>query len=62
MKVKLGGKIMIAFIELTAKTCSQPIDYSSENKKAKSQQRFRGKKHNVFTEEINKTALSANDD
>ena len=28
----------------------------------KSQQIFRGKKHNLFTEEINKTALNANDD
>ena len=28
----------------------------------KSQQRFRSKKHNVFTEEFNKIALSANND
>ena len=28
----------------------------------RSQQRFDRKKHNVFTEEVNKTALSANDD
>ena len=28
----------------------------------KSQQRFRSQKHNVFTEEVNKIALSANDD
>ena len=28
----------------------------------RSQQRFERKKHNVFTEEVNKTALSANDD
>ena len=28
----------------------------------KSQLRFRSKKHNVFTEEVNKTALSTNDD
>ena len=29
---------------------------------SKSKQRFRCKKHNAFTEEVNKTALSANDD
>ena len=28
----------------------------------KSQQKFRSKKHNVFIEKVNKTALSANDD
>ena len=28
----------------------------------KLQQTFRSKKHNVFTEEVNKIALSANDD
>ena len=28
----------------------------------KSQQRFRSKKYNVFTEEVNKTELSANND
>ena len=28
----------------------------------KTQQRFRSKKHNEFTEEINKIALSSNDD
>ena len=28
----------------------------------KSQQRFRSKKHNAFTEEINKRALNANSD
>ena len=30
---------MIELIELTAKTYSQPIDYSSENKKAKGTKR-----------------------
>ena len=39
MKVKLGGKIMIEFIGLTAKTYSYPIDYNSENKKAKGTKR-----------------------
>ena len=28
----------------------------------KSQQRFRGEKHNVFTEQVNNIALSPNDD
>ena len=28
----------------------------------KSQQRFKSEKHNAFTEEVNKIALSANDD
>ena len=28
----------------------------------KTQQRFKGEKHDVFTEEINKIALSSNDD
>ena len=28
----------------------------------KSQQRFRSEKHNIFTEEVNKIALSVNDD
>ena len=28
----------------------------------KKQQRFKGEEHNVFTEEINKIALSSNDD
>ena len=28
----------------------------------KSQQRFKSKKHNVFTEKVSKIALSANDD
>ena len=27
-----------------------------------SQQRFKGKAHNVYTEEVNKIALSSNDD
>ena len=35
MKDELGGKIMIAFIRLKAKTCSYLINDSSEDKKAK---------------------------
>ena len=30
--------------------------------KLKTQQRFKSERHNIFTEEINKTALSSNDD
>ena len=29
---------------------------------SKTQQRFRSERHNIFTEEINKIALSSNDD
>ena len=35
IKDELGGKIMIAFIRLKAKTCSYLINDSSEDKKAK---------------------------
>ena len=38
-------------------------EFIKENKVIlKTQQRFRSKKHKVFTEEINKIALSSNDD
>ena len=35
MKDEYGGKIMINFVGLKAKTCSYLIDDSSEDKKAK---------------------------
>ena len=35
MKDELGGKIMITFVRLKAKTCSYLINDSSEDKKAK---------------------------
>ena len=39
------------------------IEFIKKNKLIlKPQQRFRSKKHNVFTEEINQIALSLNDD
>ena len=117
MKGELGGKIMIKFVGLRAKTYSYLIDDGSEDKKAKgtkkcvirrklkfqnykncieatqlhnkvnyleknemnvdslkkdhkefiknnrlilkTQQRFKSERYNVFTEEINKTALSS---
>ena len=56
---------MTEFVGLRAKTYSYLADDGSEDKKAKDtkiQQRFKIERHNVFTEEINKTALSSNDD
>ena len=102
MKDELGGKIMIKFVRLRAKTHSYLIDDGSEDKKAKgtkkcvikrklkfenykscleatqldnkmkylvknksilrTQQRFKSEIRNIFTEEIDKIALSSNDD
>ena len=39
MKDELGGKIMIKFVLLRAKTCSDLIDDGSEDKKAKDTKR-----------------------
>ena len=88
-KDKLGGKIMIEFVMLTAKTYACLMDDDTEYKKAKgtkqsvmekrhvwnykdclcshkiilkSQERFKSDYHNGYTEEINKIALSSNDD
>ena len=48
------------------KTCSYLIDKIDEEQNnkliLKSQQRLKSKKQNVFTEEVNKVALSAKDD
>ena len=41
----------------------ESIKNSKNNKLiSKTEQRFRSEKHSVFTEEVNKTALSSNDD
>ena len=89
-KDELGGKIIIEFIELRAKTYAYLTDDDSEHKIAKGtkkcvikrrimvknykdclfnntiilklQQRFKSDHHNVYTEQINKIALSSNDD
>ena len=45
------------FIDGLKKISSETI-----NQYYKTQQRFKSEKHNVFTEEINKNALSSNDD
>ena len=40
-----------------------PKEFIKNNKLIlKTQQRFKSKRHNVFTEEVNKIALSSNDD
>ena len=66
MKDELGGKIITEFVTLRPKTYSFVTDDGKEDKKAKgrkkSQQRFISKKHDVYTENINKIALSNNDD
>ena len=69
MKDELGGKIITEFVTLRPKTYSYLTDDGEEDKKAKgtkkcvkSQQRFISKKYDVYTEDINKIALSNDDD
>ena len=78
MKDELGGKSMTEFVALRSKTYSYLMEDGNGDKKAKgtkkcvikrihevilkSQQRFKSEAHNLYTEEINKVALSSNDD
>ena len=77
MKGEIGGGIIIEFVALRPKTYSSITDEFIEMKKAKgtkklclfenepmlkSQQRFKSENHEVYTENINKIALSSNDD
>ena len=89
-KDELGGKIVIGFCALRAKTYAFLLDDDTEKKKAKgtkkctikreimfeqnkdclfndktiikSQLRFKSDHHDVYTEEVNKIALSSHDD
>ena len=89
-KDELGGKIMIEFFGLKAKTCAYLKNDNTETKKAKGTkkcvikrrltfenyidcllnnkiilkllERFKSDHHNVYTKQINKIALSSNDD
>ena len=90
LKDELGGKIMIEFCALRAKTYSVLLNDDTEKKRVKdtkkciiqrkilfehskdclfndkavikSQLRFKSDYHDVYTEEVNKIALSSNDD
>ena len=76
MKDELGGRVITEFAALRPKTYSYLTDDCKEDKKAKgtkkcvikkmikfdSQQRFISKGHDAYTENINKIALSSNDD
>ena len=65
-KDELGGKIMKEFCTLRSKTYSYLMGDDSEVRKAKgtkkSQQRFKSDHHKVYAEEVNKIALSNDDD
>ena len=73
MKDELGGRIITEFVTLRPKTYSYLTDDFKDfddYKKCllngevvlKSQQRFKSKGHDVYTENINKIVLSSNDD
>ena len=69
MKDELGGKIMTEFLALRPKTYSYLTDDFEEDKKAKGTKKcvikqklkFSDYKQDVYTEEVNKIALSSND-
>ena len=69
MKDELGGKIMTEFLTLRPKTYSYLTDDFEEDKKAKGTKKcvikqrlkFSDYKQDVYTEEVNKIALSSND-
>ncbi|XP_057312281.1 uncharacterized protein LOC130653786 [Hydractinia symbiolongicarpus] len=59
MKDELGGKIMIEFVALRSKILfEQPADQDLY----RTQLRFTSRKHEIFTERLNKIALSVDDD
>ena len=63
MKDELGGKIITVFATLRPETYSYLTDDGKEDKKAKGTKKLKkSKKHDVYTEIINKIALSNNDD
>ena len=64
MKDELGGGVITEFVALRPKTYSYMTDEFIEMKELmlKSQQRFKSENHEVYTENINKIALSSNDD
>ena len=78
MKDKLGGKIMTEFVALRPKTYSYLTDDCKEDKKAKRKKKcvikrrlkfndyeycfLKSERHDIYTEEVNKIALSNNDD
>ena len=71
MKDELGGKIITEFVTLRPKTYSYLTDDGKEDKKAKGTKKYvikrmikfdDYKKHDVYTENINKIALANNDD
>ena len=69
MKDELGGKIITEFVTLRPKIIKKKIKFNdykkclfSDELILKLQQRFISKKHDVYTENVNKIALSNNDD